>query len=94
MTHYDAPLRMRYTGLDRMAQYKIRAVYADGSTRLVAGDKTEIHPLLHKPYERVEFDIPQEATASGELNLRWYGKNAQSGAGRYCAVAEVWLIKK
>jgi hypothetical protein len=94
MTHYDAPLRMRYTGLDPKAQYKIRAVYADGPVRLVAGDKTEIHPLLLKPYERVEFDLPREATASGTLNLRWYGKNSYSGAGRYCQVAEVWLVKK
>ena len=55
---------MRYTGLDRAAQYRIRVVYAGDSPgrkiRLVAGGDIEIHPLMLKPQpvRPIEFDIP------------------------------------
>jgi hypothetical protein len=94
MALYDAPLHLRYTGLDPAARYTVRAVYGSGPVRLVANEKSEVHPLLNKPYERIEFDLPPEATAGGELNLRWYGQPGRGGAGRGCQVAEVWLIKK
>ncbi len=90
---YDSPLRMRYTGLDPSARYKVRVVYGNGMMRLTANDK-EVHGLLAKPYERVEFDIPPEATARGVLELRWYGQPGRGGPGRGCQVAEVWLIKR
>ncbi len=94
MALYDAPLQMRYQGLDPAARYKVRAVYGSGPIRLVANEKTEVHPLLNKPYERVEFDIPPEAVAGRELNLRWFGQPGRGGPGRGCQVAEVWLMKK
>jgi len=94
MALYDNPLPMRYTGLDPAAHYKIRVVYANGPIRLVANEKLEIHPLLLKPYERVEFNIPPAATEGGVLNLRWYGQGGRGGPGRFCQVAEVWLLKK
>jgi hypothetical protein len=90
---------MRYTGLDRTAQYRIRAVYAGDSPgrkiRLMAGN-LEVHPLMLKPQpvRPVEFDIPRAATSGGELNLSWYGEAGLGGNGRGCQVAEVWLIKK
>jgi hypothetical protein len=90
---YDSPLRMRYTGLDPSARYKVRVVYGTGTMRLTANDK-EVHGLLAKPYERVEFDIPPEATARGVLELRWYGQPGRGGPGRGCQVAEVWLMKR
>jgi hypothetical protein len=96
---YDDPLQMRYTGLDRTAQYRIRAVYAGDSPgrkiRLMAGN-LEVHPLMLKPQpvRPVEFDIPRAATSGGELNLSWYGEAGLGGNGRGCQVAEVWLIKK
>ena len=96
---YDEPLQMRYTGLDRAAQYRIRVVYAGDSPgrkiRLVAGP-IEIHPLMLKPQpvRPIEFDIPRAATSSGELNLSWYREAGLGGNGRGCQVAEVWLIKK
>ena len=96
---YDEPLQMRYTGLDRAAQYRIRVVYAGDSPgrkiRLVAGT-IEIHPLMLKPQpvRPIEFDIPRAATSSGELNLSWYREAGLGGNGRGCQVAEVWLIKK
>jgi len=96
----DEPLRMRYTGLDPLAQYKIRVVYAGDSPRqkmrLVANGGIEIHPFLEKPapYRPVEFDLPREATRKGELNLAWTRVPGQGGNGRGCDVAEIWLIKK
>ena len=86
--------------LDRNAQYKIRIVYAGDSPnikiRLVANDKIEIHPLITKPnpIAPIEFEIPKQATQSGELNLSWYREAALGGNGRGCQIAEVWLIKE
>lgn len=96
----DAPLRLRYSNLDRTAQYKLRVVYAGDSPgtmiRLLADDKLEVHPLLKKeaPIRPLEFDIPLEATEDGELTLTWYRTPGLGGNGRGCQVAEVWLIKK
>lgn len=96
----DAPLRMRYTGLDPAAQYKIRVVYAGDSPnvriRLVANQSIEIHPLIRKPapVAPVEFDIPPEATRGGTLDLSWYREADLGGNGRGCQVSEVWLIRK
>jgi hypothetical protein len=99
-TAFDTSLQMRYTGLDQAAQYKIRVVYA-GTTpqlkiRLVANDQYEIHPLMEKPnpVKPVEFDVPQTATAGGELNLTWNIEPGRGGNGRGRQVSEIWLIKK
>jgi hypothetical protein len=94
MALYDAPLVLHYTGLDPAAHYRVRAVYGGGPIRLVANDNSEVHPLLNKPYERLEFDLPPQAAAGGNLTLRWYGKPGRGGPGRGCQVAEVWLLKK
>ncbi|HEV3258016.1 MAG TPA: hypothetical protein VG013_14120 [Gemmataceae bacterium] len=97
---YDAPLQVRYKGLDRRGQYRVRVVYAGDSfrprLRLLANEKVELHPWLRKPYpvRPVEFDIPPAATAKGELTLTWYQEAGRGGNGRGCQVSEVWLIKK
>jgi hypothetical protein len=96
-SYYDTPLRVHYTGLDKSAQYKIRVVYAgemQRDMRLVADEKFEVHPLIKKERRPLEFDIPPDATADGELNLSWYQAPGSRGAGRGCQVAEIWLIKK
>ena len=96
----DAPLKMHYGGLDPGQAYKVRVVYAGDSPgtplRLVAGDKWEVHPFRKKdfPVRPVEFDIPREATAGGELDLSWFRPPGLGGNGRGCQVAEVWLIRK
>jgi len=95
---YDAPLQLRYAGLDPAATYRVRVVYgrerrAD-RVRLVANDAVEIHPYQAKPIKPVEFDIPHEATTMGELTLSWSQEPGGGGTGRGCQVAEVWLIKK
>ena len=96
----DEPLRLHYTGLDPNAQYKIRVVYAGDSPRqklrLVANGSIEIHPFLARPvpYRPIEFDVPREATRTGDLNLAWRREPGQGGNGRGCEVSEIWLIKK
>ncbi len=95
----DAPLRMHYDRLDRNAEYKIRVIYAGDSPnikiKLVANGSIEIHPLMQKPnpVKPIEFAIPREATASGELNLEWTREQGLGGNGRGCQVSEIWLMK-
>lgn len=96
---YDAPLEMRYASLDPEAQYRLRVVYAgdsmDKKIRLVAGDHVEVHGYIRKPWPiaPLEFDLPRQATAGGELRLRWYREPGLGGNGRGCQVAEVWLMR-
>jgi hypothetical protein len=97
---FDAALEMRYQNLDRGARYKIRVVYGGDSPRvrirLMANDRIEIHPLISKPMpvRPLEFDVPGEATATGELTLSWSREPGLGGNGRGCQVSEVWLIRK
>ncbi len=98
----DGPLKMRYSGLDPAARYKVRVVYGGDSPlqkiRLAAGEdeSIEIHSLFLKPFpvRPVEFDIPPGATAKGNLTLTWRRTPGLGGNGRGCQVSEVWLIRK
>jgi hypothetical protein len=106
MTHaesfWETPLQMRYAGLDRGAQYRVRIVYAgdifsmNALVRLVANDTHEIHPPMRKemPIKPVEFDVPVAATRGGELTLTFSVTPGLGGAGRGNQIAEVWLLKK
>jgi hypothetical protein len=106
MTHaesfWDTPLQMRYTGLDRSAQYRIRIVYAgdvfsmNTLIRLVANDKYEVHSPLKKqsPIKPVEFDVPIDATRGGDLTLTFSAPPGIGSAGRGNQIAEVWLMRK
>jgi len=97
---YDTPLRMHYPGLDPKARYKLRVLYGGDNParkiRLVANETIEIHPYISRPvpFKPVEFAMPPEATARGELNLSWFGELGLGGNGRNCQVSEVWLIKE
>jgi hypothetical protein len=96
---FDAPLKMRYTGLDGQGQYRLRVVYSGDQPqkrmRLVANEQFEIHPFVLRPWPPVpqEFEIPPAATAGGELNLTWTGEQGLGGNGRGCQVSEIWLIR-
>jgi hypothetical protein len=96
---YDAPLTMRYTGLDPEARYRLRVVYGGDSPRvkirLVANDGIEIHPYIAReiPVRPVEFEIPAAASSGGELTLQWSREPGIAGNGRGCQVSEVWLIR-
>jgi hypothetical protein len=97
---YDSPLQLHYTGLDPSAQYRVRVLYAGDAPkkkiRLTANESIEIHAFLTRPlpFKPLEFDIPQQATAKGELTLTWSGEPGLGGNGRGCQVSEIWLIKK
>lgn len=96
-TYYDAPLRMRYSGLDGSARYNVRVVYRGGNMQAqirMEADEFEVHPLIRKEVYPMEFDIPRDATADGELILTWRQAPGSVGAGRGCQVAEVWLVRK
>jgi hypothetical protein len=91
---YDAPLRMRYPRLDPRALYKVRVVYGAGPIRLVANEKQEVHGPITKAFQVLEFDLPAESTAGGNLTLTWTSPAGRGGTGRGCQVAEVWLMKR
>jgi len=89
-----APLIMRYDGLDKDAEYKVKVVEFGrfGSTLdLVADGEYRIHgPMkIEYPIWPIEYDIPRAATSDGKLELEW-----GLVEGRGTQVAEVWLIKK
>src|SRR5262249_13982322 len=94
---YDAPLVLRYPGLEKDARYRVRVVYPRDNRptkiRLVANDRFEVHDHLTRPFEYLEYDVPAEATAGGELKLTWTKEPGGGGHGRGCQVAEVWLRK-
>lgn len=95
---YDAAVTMRYDALDPKAAYRVRVVYNNerptSTVRLTANDKFEIHGLINKPRQELEFAIPKEATASGTLTLKWTREAGAGGSGRGCQVAEVWLLRE
>jgi hypothetical protein len=97
---FDAPVQLRYTDLDRSAEYRIRVVYGGDNVapkmRLVADDRIEVHGWIERPvpFRPLEFDVPVEATRDGELRLSFFSEPNRSGAGRGNAVSEVWLIRK
>jgi len=97
-TLYDAPLKMRYTGLDPDAEYKVRIVYGvervGPKMQLHADGEYEIHGLIERELRPMEFDLPRAATADGELTLSWTQGPGSRSNGRGNQVAEVWLIRK
>jgi len=95
---------MLYRGLDPAARYRVRVVYGMGdlgsrekpmAIRLVANGSREIHGFRPKDPtgQPVEFDVPADATRSGELRLTWSRPKGLGGNGRGVQVAEVWLIR-
>jgi hypothetical protein len=91
---YDQPIRLRYTGLDPQARYRVRVVYAGGPVRLVANEGIEIHPYLRKEWQTLDFDLPAEATRAGTLTLAWTKPPGEGESGRGNQVSEVWLLKQ
>jgi hypothetical protein len=95
---FDAPIELRYEGLDRRRGYKLRVVFSGSSPRFKlrcqANDHIEIHPYIERawPPALQEFAIPREATSSGTLKLFWTREAGLGGNGTGCQVAEVWLM--
>jgi hypothetical protein len=99
-TLYDQPLTMRYSGLDKHAEYRLRVVHSGDSPgvklRLTANDSIVIHPYIARawPPAPQEFAIPHEATRQGILKLAWNREPGMGGSGVGCQVAEVWLLRQ
>lgn len=97
---FDAPLKVHYSALDTRARHKICIVYSGDSPRinmrLTCNGDSEVQALLEKPWppRPLEFDIPVEATAQGELTLSWNREPGLGNNGRGCQVSEIWIIKK
>jgi len=97
---YDAPVKLRYEGLDPKALYKVRVVYAGDNTRpklrMVAGDRYEVHGWIQRPvpFTPLEFDIPAEVVSDEVLNLSVSCEPGGGGNGRGNAVAEIWLMRR
>ena len=93
-TLYKTPLKMRYTGLDTAAVYRLWVIYTGrfhATMSLTANDSIVIHGPLKQPRltTPLEFELPRRATHSGTLELTW-----KRFTGRGCQVAEVWLEKR
>jgi hypothetical protein len=97
-TRYETPFTMRYEHLDPNARYKVKVVFigrsSDPKIRLMANDKYEVHGWIQKPAVMgpVEFPVPQEATKTGTLTLRWYLDQGQGGFNGSIDIAEVFLM--
>ena len=88
------PLTLRYDGLDPAAAYKVKVIefgrYHTAATLTADGEYAIHGPVTGAvPPQPVEYDIPKEATADGQLELTW-----GLPEGRGTQVAEVWLMKK
>ena len=93
---YDAPVELRYEGLDPQYEYRVRVVGYNPrfKMRLQANDQIEIHPFIvgARPPVPQEFAIPKNATSEGTLKLSWTREAGLGGSGIGCQVAEVWLM--
>ena len=93
-TLHGVPLTVRYEGLDKDAEYKIRVIEFGRFRALIdltADGAYPIHGPLRpeEPLWPKEYDIPKAATADGVLALTW-----GLVEGRGTQVAELWLIRK
>ncbi len=95
---YEAPLRLRYQGLDPSRRYRLRVVYAGEDfalpLRLTANRTLEIHPPLQRASnpQTLEFELPAQAARSGALELEWARPKGLGGGGRGRQIAQVWLF--
>ena len=89
---YDAPILMRYRGLDRKRGYRLRAVYGGRFNPVLklSADGLPVHgPVASAGPPAVrEWPIPRRATEDGELTLRW-----DRVEGRGAQICEVWLVR-
>ncbi|HEX5244605.1 MAG TPA: glycoside hydrolase family 20 zincin-like fold domain-containing protein [Tepidisphaeraceae bacterium] len=92
---YDAPVRMHYEHLDSNAHYRLRILFGSGdSTRvsLKINDR-DVLRAGRTSRDMTEYEIPQQDTAKGTLDLAWYGAPGLGGNGRTFQIDEVWLMR-
>ena len=97
---FDAPLRLHYPALDPQSTIQgargLRGRLAAREDSMACEGGPEIHPSHRQAAAAgpLEFDIPPEATAGGELTLAWTREPGLGGNGRGAQVAEVWLLRR
>ena len=95
---FDAPVEVRYDGLEPQREYRLRVVYGGSGARFKircqANDGIEIHPYIVRawPPAHQEFAIPKAATSDGALKLSWTRESGLGGNGQGCQISEVWLM--
>ena len=94
--YYDLPIRIRYTGLDPTAAYRVCVTYVSGPwpyhVRLWANETWVMHDELAIVKGQCltrEFALPGEVTTQGKIDLTWRTGNGELGA----RIAEIWLRK-
>ncbi len=91
-TLYDQPLRIRFTGLDPIAHYRIRIAYTGrfrSRIKLTANGQL-VHDVLQtgdKPL--YTFDIPDGSVQDKQLTLTFTCPEGEQGV----QVSEIWLMK-
>jgi hypothetical protein len=101
---YGTPLKLKYNGLDPKSRYRMRASYpallltrylnlTGYELHISAGNKL-IHssqlPSVDPENPIVEYDLPPESYADGNLTLTWQMK----GTLYPINIGEVWIIKQ
>jgi hypothetical protein len=100
-TLYETPLAMNYENLVASNRYRLKVVYgadvekAFPKIRLESGNGVEIHSFLERPvpFRPMEFNLPPETYADGNLTLSWSCEPGFGGNGHGVHVAEVWVLK-
>ncbi|HYH56595.1 MAG TPA: hypothetical protein VD772_08295, partial [Anseongella sp.] len=90
---YDLPLKIRYGDLDTEAAYRMRITYTGRfkSHVKLSADGEPVHGYLLTGEQPVyEFDVPQAATADGEVTFTWDCMQGERGL----QVTEIWIIRK
>ena len=98
---YETPLTMNYQNLDSSARYRLKVVYGADveksfpKIRVESGNRVEIHPFIDRPvpFRPMEFVIPPNAYADGNLTLNWVSEPGFGGNGHGVHVSEVWVLK-
>jgi len=98
---YDDALKLRYTGLDPAARYRLKILYSSvdagaraAKVRCVAHGGVTIHDFVTKDPAPMEFDVPAAATSGGTLDLSFDQAPGSRGAGRGAQIAAIWLMRK
>jgi len=93
-TLYEAPLSIHYDNLEPHSEYMLKVAYTGrfrSSMRCTADEKYVVHDLIQTGRIPImEFPVPREATADGQVTFTWTCGQGQRGS----QVAEIWLIRK
>jgi hypothetical protein len=104
-TRFEQTLTLAYHHLEKSRAYRLRVVYVQRRSvepriKLVANGKILVQPYSSEKPARLpmaverEFDLPPDATATGDLELQWQAEPGGGGVGAGPMIAEVLLLPK